>query len=466
MNGRRGQPFAGSSRGSRLAAVACGVAGAVAAGGFAVAVDAGSALRGDGPAEPWIEATHLPPLLTAGEAIELRYDVYCSAQSEEEVDEPCEATGAVFARAGSSGAFLELPLREDPTRTSRFVVRVPSDLARARDGFTYYAELRSPATGTVTVPAGGAESPHRSLPLGRPTVVHLGRHAFGQPRTASERVVEAAWGAGPEQVGLEHGRNLPPIGGSSFDVDEDGTVHVLDEANRRVLRWRRDAPSPERVPLAIAGTIADLAVSAGGTIHVLETAAAEGRSAALRAFDATGVPRGTLELTERAAVLRSGPDGPVVQEQRSGLWVPAAPHERQLASGRQLRSGRPGRPLRGGGEIVVLRQGEELRIALVDERGVRRSWQVTSETPLAEVQLAEPLGNRLLVVVRTYTDAQAEFAVLVLDDRSLAHRFSLPAADWAETAPLSRFRLVGSSLYQLGSTPARLFVDRFDLEVK
>ena len=43
---------------------------------------------------------------------------------------------------------------------------------------------------------------------------------------------------------------------------------------------------------------------------------------------------------------------------------------------------------------------------------------------------------------------------------------SLDSADWAESAPLSRFRLLGSSLYQLGSTQEGLFVDRFDLEVK
>ena len=39
------------------------------------------------------------------------------------------------------------------------------------------------------------------------------------------------------------------------------------------------------------------------------------------------------------------------------------------------------------------------------------------------------------------------------------------AAEWAESAPLARFRLAGSSLYHLGSTPSEAFVDRFDLEV-
>ena len=95
-----------------------------------------------------------------------------------------------------------------------------------------------------------------------------------------------------------------------------------------------------------------------------------------------------------------------------------------------------------------------------------RSWRLTSATPLAEVQLAEPIGQRLVLVVRMYEDDVDEFAVLTLDRKGLVDRFTLDAADWAETAPLSRFRLVGKSLYRLGSTPAGAFVDRFDLEVR
>ena len=65
-----------------------------------------------------------------------------------------------------------------------------------------------------------------------------------------------------------------------------------------------------------------------------------------------------------------------------------------------------------------------------------------------------------------YSDTQDEFVVLVLGPSGLEQRLALDSADWAESAPLSRFRLVGSSLYQLGSTPANVFVDRYDLEVR
>jgi hypothetical protein len=70
-----------------------------------------------------------------------------------------------------------------------------------------------------------------------------------------------------------------------------------------------------------------------------------------------------------------------------------------------------------------------------------------------------------VVVVKTYTDERDEYLVLVLDGSGVAERFSIAASQWAESAPLGRFRLVGASLYQLGSTPAGAFVDRFDLEV-
>jgi hypothetical protein len=116
--------------------------------------------------------------------------------------------------------------------------------------------------------------------------------------------------------------------------------------------------------------------------------------------------------------------------------------------------------------VIVLRTGNEVRLALVNGDVVRHAWRVTSATPLAEVQLAEPLGRGLLVVVRVYTDAEDEFVALVLGPAGLVQSVSLDAADWAESAPLSRFRLLGSSLYQLGSTRGGLFVDRFDLEVK
>jgi hypothetical protein len=94
---------------------------------------------------------------------------------------------------------------------------------------------------------------------------------------------------------------------------------------------------------------------------------------------------------------------------------------------------------------------------------LRESWRVTSNTPLAEVQLAEPVGRRLVLVVRTYTDTSDEFVVLLLDRKGIVTRFATPTDEWAEATALGRFRLSDDRLYRLGSTANGAFIDRYDL---
>jgi len=418
-----------------------------------------------------IDASHLPPLLTvAGERVVLRYDVYCaSPDGTVDGDEPCNVAGTVHVRPGQTGPFRAVPIRLDPAAVEgRYRADVPVDIASSPTGFTYYAVLRNAASGAeLTLPAGGASAPQRSLPLVAPTRVVLGDHVFGRTRAADARVAAATWGGGVHQVGLEEGPESQTIGASSFDIDRAGTVTVLDEAKKRALRWVSGAAKPTALPLAINGTIADLAVAPDGAMYVLEsTGQSPGRGPLLRGFDSAGRPRGAWQVAERtAAQVRMGPNGPAVLQYPSGQWMPVVRNASGLSSVEQARLGRPGRATRDGSEVIALRTGNEVRVAVLSSGVVRRSWLVESTTPVAEVQLAEPAGDRLVLVLRTYVDDRAEFDVLVLDQRGLVRRFAVDSADWAETAPLSRFRLVGSSLYRLGSTPAGIFVDRYGLEV-
>src|ERR687897_3811494 len=119
---------------SRLTGIAGLVAGAFV--GAASVVLAGTAVahrQAGGSPEQRLEATHLPPLLTApGEPVELRYDVYCAA-AEETDDAPCAAAGSVFIRAGQAGRFSEIELREDPDAAEgRIVASVPDAIARSQ----------------------------------------------------------------------------------------------------------------------------------------------------------------------------------------------------------------------------------------------------------------------------------------------------------------------------------------------
>ena len=443
------------------AGVAVGVLVAVAA---AVATAHRAAPVPDVDVGSMIDATHLPPLLTlAGEGVRLRYDITCVAPGPD--PEACRAGGSVFLRAGQSGAFQELPLRLDASaQAGRWFADVPAEISGSASGFSYYAVLRNETTGaSMTLPAGAGAAPQRSYPLRAAATVDLGAHSFGRGRSADVRVAAASWGSGPDEAGLEGGPQESPVGASAFDVDASGAVTVLDEVNRRLLRFTHGVRQPEAVALPLHGTLADMSIGPGGAVYVLESDALTGATPLLRSFDLGGREHAEIRLAERtASAVRIGPAGPVTLQYPAAEWMPSAAGMTRDA---QRAHARPGHPVAGGDEVVVYRQGNEVRIALVGPAGVRRGWRILSSTPIGEVQLAEPSGNRLVAVLHVYTDSDSEFVALVLDGRGAAKQFSMAAADWAETAPLTRFRLAGSSLYQLGSTPAGMFVDRYDLGV-
>ena len=455
--------------GRRLVPIA-GLLAAVLAGAttFVVAGSAIAQRRAESTGGLQLEATHLPPLLTApGEHVELSTTRTASIRRSRTPRHRAPSKARFFFEPGK-GEFRKLVLEKVGQAGSRLSARVPEAIARSRTGFGYYAVIEAESgAAAMTLPAGGASAPHRSVPLERTVEVDLGKHRFGEPSRPDKRVANAAWGAGPDDAGLEQGRNLAPIGASAFDVDPNGTVVLLDQAHRRLLRWRNGSALPTRVPVAIAGALADMSLASDGTIDVLESVSRSGTRPLVRRFDSYGRDLGSTEIAERtSSQIRQGPAGALVLQQPSSQWMPVASGGASIDPEGQLQRGRSGRPLREGGEVIVLRRGNEIRVALTAPTGTRRSWRVTSDTALAEVQLAEPMGRQLVLVVRVFTDGEDEFEALVLDDEGIIARFSVDDADWAEAAPLGRFRLVGHSLYQLGSTPAGAFVDRFDLEVR
>jgi len=417
-----------------------------------------------------LDATHLPPLLrVSGEMPTLAYDVHCAAEGQETVDRGCDATGSVFVRSAGSGAFEALPLASELANGQRRLsVAVPHRFDEGRRGFEYYAVLEaSDLDRQIVLPAGGAAAPHVSRLLTGSVVVDLGLHDFDSERREADRVAFASWGDQPGQVGLEQGRNPNPIGGSAFDVDERGGIVLLDQVHRRLLRWAKDHGAPSSVPVSVNGTLADLALGNDGSVFVLESTSTPGRNPMIRRFDDGGRELEAIESAERTpSQIRVDERGPVILARPSHHWMPVLVDGVPASPRRQLERGRAGRRVEPERELVVLRHANEIRIADVAGDVVTRSWRVASATPLAEVQLADAWGQRLVVVARVYNDATDEFAVLVLDRDGLEDSFTVDSADWAEAAPLGRFERVGRSLYRLGSSPAGVFVDRFELEVR
>jgi hypothetical protein len=136
------------------------------------------------------------------------------------------------------------------------------------------------------------------------------------------------------------------------------------------------------------------------------------------------------------------------------MWLPVANGQVGRSPAQQVAGARAGRPVVGGRDLVVRASPDEARFALVAGNRVLSAWRVVSTTNLGEVQLAEPSANGILAIVRLWTESQAEFRVLQLGASGLAGSFDVTPAEWAESAPLSRFRVRGGTLYQLRSSPA------------
>jgi hypothetical protein len=366
----------------------------------------------------------------------------------------CAPKGSVFVRPSGGAAFVELPLKREPDGL------LSAEASVGAGGFDYYAEIANGRGEKVTLPQAAADAPQHVWPLRSWTTIDLGTEQFGETRSPSSAVAELAWGKGARALGLDSGREQSRIGPSAFDVASDGSVVVLDQVNHRLLRLRR-GESPTEQAIGFAGGEGDLAVGQDGTIYVLD---AGGSQPVVRSFSPTGdLIAGTPLAEPTADMVRVGPNGPLVHAYPSEMWLPTGRGLPPLAPEQQLAGAQVARGVEGGLAIVVHASPAEARFALVRGDHVVHSWLVRSSTSLGEVQLAEPYGDGLIVVVRLWNEKRAEFRVLELEPSGLAGSFAVERAEWAETASLSRFRLHGTTLYQLRSAPSGVEIATFEI---
>ena len=192
---------------------------------------------------------------------------------------------------------------------------------------------------------------------------------------------------------------------------------------------------------------------------------------ARRPRSAASMPRAdrssATHVAERSASsVQLGPDGPLVLGYPDGQWLPVTDRGDSLAEAAQRVRGRMGRrsatatsswsnaraPRRGSprSEPGAFSAAGASRA----RRGsARSSSRRSSATGSSSCCASTPMRR---------TSSRCS----ILGDDGVATQFSVDSAAWAETAPLARFRVRGQSLYELGSTPAGAFVDRYDLEAR
>jgi hypothetical protein len=401
------------------------------------------------------EILHTPVLLArAGEPVELSFDVVCGARTDVP-DSHCNPSGSVFVRPVGGSAFSKLPIERKPDGLLSAVV--PAGQTRA--GFDYYVVMDNGRGQTASLPEAGAAAPQHVWPLENWTTVDVGAAHFAQARAPSSVVRQLSWGRGDAAIGLDSGREQSRIGPSAFDAAPDGSVVLLDQVNRRLVLLRRGA-RPAHVPIAFSGGEGDLVVDGAGTIHVLDSAT----KPIVRAFTAAGAPIASVQLAEPIAdMIRVGPSGPLVHSYPSELWLPTGPGRPPFGPGQQLAAAQPARSAVGGLGVVVHASPAEVRLALVRGERVVRAWVLHSASSFGEVQLAEPYGDGMVIVVRLWNEKHAEFRVLRLGPKGLLQSFDVARAEWAESASLSRFRLHGHTLYQLRSDPSGIEIARFEI---
>jgi hypothetical protein len=405
------------------------------------------------------EILHTPPLLVPrGQAVKLAYEVVCAPSA----DRPgaCSPQGSVHVRRVGDQEFAEVPLAADSRGRLSATIGAGYTLGA---GFDYYVDVEDGRGSSQSLPAAGHDAPQYVWTVMDETNVDLPEHVFGRTRAPGEIVAAAKWGSGDRQLGLSSGHEQARIGPSAFDVARAGSVVVLDQVNRRLAVYPRGG-AQRNLPIPFDGGEGDLAVGGDGTIYVLDDGGAAAPIPVVRSFESTGRAIAGTPIAERVAdMIRVGPDGPLVHGYPSELWFPTGVAKPPLSPAEQAIRARPGRAVAGGLEVVVHASPGQARFALVRGGRIAKSWLVKSATSLGEVQLAEPYRDGLLVVLRLWTESQAEFRVLRLAPSGLADSFSVDRAEWAESAALSRFRLHGDTLYQLRSDRSGVEIAAFEI---
>lgn len=388
-----------------------------------------------------------------GKQVELRYEIVCPLTGPPEPGF-CVPGGTLEVRRSGDSQFDSIQLTSP--RPHLAVASVPADYT-AGAGFDYYVELHDERGNVRTVPHAGPAAPQRSWTVGRWTTVDLGTHRFGSTQPG-ETIVTAAWGAGSGRLGLRRG-----IGPSAFGVGPDGEIVVLDQANRRLAVYAPgDSARPRYVPIRFLGGEGDLAVAPNGTVYVLDSGRPREHVSYVRSYSPRLRFLAETRLAEAPADrLQAGSSGATVHAFPSEQWLPVGRGARLLVPAEQEAGARPAPTFVDGRQIAVLASSREARFALFQGERLAGSWRVTGTTRLGEVQLAEPFGDGLLVVVRLYSARRAEWDVLALTPNGLARRFSVKPVEWATSA--SRFRLRGASLYALESGRSGVRIVRYAL---
>lgn len=392
-----------------------------------------------------LQIYYTPPVIAvAGERVRIPVDAVCATPS----GQPCAAKVFIVVRgpdgvAQTAAAPASAGLTFDLTRAARRAAaarpaggRVSFFIRAVAGG----ASARMPDAGWVAFYVVG-EMPSADLPA----------IPFGDFRPG-ETVLTLPWGSGADRAGLSLGAEAPALGPSAFDVDAAGRVFLLDSIQGRIAVFRSGRLAADR---RVAGPVlGDMAVGPDGTAQVI----------------------GRRPGSEVVTVTRVAP-GPDAQTSMG----PGIPSQVRVAGGHVFahilpadawfRVGRPsdpvvGMPLAGGRRLLDVVRGNALRLAIVSGSDVTDPLELRSKLDLAEVALAQPMGDGYLAVLHVMragpSPADQYEVVRAAPSGRILDAFAVPNEEFALMGALSKFRLgADGNLYQMLTSPRGVRIVRY-----
>jgi hypothetical protein len=423
------------------------------AGTLGGAIGASSASGGPGGTGP-VSSSRLtlfytpPVLVRAGEPVRVPVDLVCATPD----GLSCSAGLTVGVRTPGA-TWRTVTVRPTHQRTIDFSEPASRTSSAAGQSVAYYFRAGSGAS-RLSLPAAGPAAPLRFYVAPRMGRVSIPAIPFGHTRAGNE-VLSLPWGSGPDKAGLQPGRESATLGPSSFDVDANGRVYLLDSEQDRLAifsggRLVREVPMPLTAD-------ADVAVTEKGIVYVADRSGDGVTVRRISADGAIGPPR----------VVGSGILGQVRTDGEAAT-ANILPADTWLITDGQGRSASSSaRPLAAGGELLRVGTERRIRLGIASAGAVSGAVELDSSQLLAEVALAESARPGEYWVVahpwRERPTSADQFQVIHVVDGRVTASFAVADDAFADQPPMTRFRLAGRFLYQLTTSPGGARIVRFDL---
>jgi hypothetical protein len=414
------------------------------------------------PGATTLEIYHTPPILVrAGESVPLPVHVVCATAS----GMACDAAVAIRVAAGGRAAWetarapASSSLLFDLTRP----VARSAPAGSGRGVLRYAIEARTGTGQTASMPAGGIGTPLSVYVTSDMPQVAVPSVPFGRVREG-KTVLFLPWGTGPDRAGIALAPESATLGPSSFDVDPQGRIYVVDTLQARLAVFDGGRLVQE-TPVAL-GPQAALAVAPDGSSSLLD---APGREATVRFFGPDGAPDGTVALGPGIpAEIRAVGGRSFARVLPLDAWIDVG----GFASGVGGNGGAagppdPGMPLPDGRRLLRIGREDSVRLGYGSPAGAEGAVELVSPVSFGDVALAEPDGaGGFWTVVRTWRSSPAadQYQVVHVSGGSVVSTFAVSSHGFVETPPSSRFRLgPDGNLYQLVTGSDGVRIVRFDL---